>query len=150
MLTTPNLREATERDAPNIAELLQRIIALHDKVPPPVEQLIGQVEPILRAPDAWYLIAEVGRELVGMVQVNERYSTWDGGHYGYVEDFFVLDDYRGQGIGALMLAHIETRALARAWVRLDLDVLANNEAAHLYERAGYDRTDYVIYRRMLK
>ena len=49
----------------------------------------------------------------------------------------------------LLLAHIETLAAARRWVRLDLDVLTDNEATRLYRRAGYDETAYVIYRRML-
>lgn len=147
---TPHVRQARDRDTPGIAALLQRIIADHDKEPPPVDRLLRPVEHILRAPGAWFFVAEIAGRLVGMAQVNERYSTWDGGHYGYIEDFFVVEDRRGQGIGAAMLAHIEADARSRGWVRIDLDVLAGNEATRLYRRVGFEESGYAIYRRVLR
>ena len=145
----PVLREARAEEATAIAELLRGIMADHEKTARPLATLRRAVEHVLAMPDAWFVVAALGDELIGVVQVNERYSTWDGGHYGYIEDFFVVEGYRGRGIGALMLTHIETLAAARRWVRLDLDVLADNEATRLYRRSGYDETAYVIYRRML-
>jgi ribosomal protein S18 acetylase RimI-like enzyme len=144
------IREGTARDMQAISRLLAAIMADHGLAPLPPEKLLAAIEYVVTAPDAWFLLAEDGGELVGMVQVNERFSTWDGGPYGYIEDFFVAEERRGQGIGALMLAQIEAQGRARGWVRLDLDVLTDNAATRLYERAGYERTRYVIYRRVLR
>jgi GNAT superfamily N-acetyltransferase len=144
------IREGTAQDAWAISRLLAGIMLDHGLDPLPPGQLLAAIGHIIDAPDAWFLLAEADGELGGMVQVNERFSTWDGGHYGYIEDFFVVEERRGQGIGAVMLARIEEEGRARGWVRLDLDVLADNDATRLYERAGYDRTRYVIFRRMLR
>jgi GNAT superfamily N-acetyltransferase len=144
------IREGTDQDVQAISHLLVGIMRDHGLDPLPARQLLVAVAHIIDSPDAWFLLAEEAGELVGMVQVNERFSTWDGRHYGYIEDFFVVEQRRGQGIGAVMLARIEELGRARGWVRLDLDVLAGNDATRLYERAGYDRTEYVIYRRALR
>src|SRR5690349_14134389 len=144
------IREGTAQDAAAISRLLAGIMADHGLAPLPPRQLLAAIAHVIDAPDAWFLLAEAAGDLVGMVQVNERFSTWDGGNYGYIEDFFVVEERRGQGIGAVMLARIEELARGRGWVRLDLDVISSNDATRLYERAGYDRTEYVIYRRALR
>jgi GNAT superfamily N-acetyltransferase len=144
------IREGTEQDVQTISRLLAGIMADHGLAPLPPGQLLAAIAHVIKAPDAWFLLAEAAGALVGMVQVNERFSTWDGGHYGYIEDFFVVEERRGQGVGALLLARIEELGRARGWVRLDLDVISSNDATRLYERAGYDRTEYVIYRRALR
>lgn len=143
------IREARLEDIPAIATLLQALIAMHDKAPPVVRRLASNVEYVLQSPDTWYFVAETDDALVGMLQVNQRYSTWDDGHYGYIEDFIVAEGWRGRGVGVQLLAHVEAQARTRAWVRLDLDVRAMNDAVRLYERAGYRKTDYLIYRRVL-
>lgn len=144
---TITIREARDEDAPAIAFLLHALMLDHDKEPPEGAQLTAAVAQVLAAPDAWYIVAETADQLIGMLQLNRRYSTWDHGHYGYIEDFFVAEEWRGRGVGARILRHVEATARARHWARLDLDMRAANEAARLYERAGFQQTDYVIYRR---
>ncbi len=126
------VREARIADAAALAALLHALMAIHDKTPPPIGQLTSNVKHVLRSLDAWYFVAEADGTLVGMLQVNRRYSTWDNGYYGYIEDFAVAEGWRGQGVGARLLAHVEDQARARGWVRLDLDVRVMNDAVRLY------------------
>lgn len=59
----------------------------------------------------------------------------------YISDLGVARDCRGEGVGALLLAHVEAWARERGRARLTLWAAANNEAAlRLYEKAGFTIT----------
>jgi GNAT superfamily N-acetyltransferase len=54
---------------------------------------------------------------------------------GRLHSLFVDPDYQGQGLGSLLLAHVERHALARGSVRLEL--LSSITAKRFYGAAGY-------------
>lgn len=143
------IREMERRDVPAIAALLHALVLAHNLDPPPAEQLRRSVEQVAAAPDARYLVAEAAGAIVGTLQVNRRYSTWAGRHYGYVEDFCVAEEWRGRGVGAALLAHVEQLGRAAGWARIDLDVETGNAAIRLYQRAGFHSTGAAIYRKDL-
>jgi DNA-binding MarR family transcriptional regulator/predicted GNAT family N-acyltransferase len=60
------------------------------------------------------------------------------GHVGELKRMWVHDDWRGAGLGARLLRHLEdqARALGHAVVRLDTNA-ALTEAIGMYHRAGY-------------
>jgi GNAT superfamily N-acetyltransferase len=65
----------------------------------------------------------------------------------YVSDIVTLPDYRGQGIGAALLAKAEAQARALNIGVMRINVLAGNETAHsVYARFGF--RDYLV--KMLK
>lgn len=144
------IREMERRDVPAIAALLRTLIRAHHLDPPPVEQLRRSVEQVAATPDARYLVAEAAGAIVGTLQVNRRYSTWAGQYYGYVEDFCVAEEWRGQGVGAALLAHVERLGRDAGWARIDLDVETGNAAIRLYQRAGFQSTDAAIFRKALR
>ena len=78
------------------------------------------VEHVMRLPLAWYLVAEVDGEVVGALQLNERYSTWSGAPFGYVEDFCVAEGWRSRGVGAALLTHAEGWGRRLGWSRVAL------------------------------
>jgi GNAT superfamily N-acetyltransferase len=144
------VREGTPDDAPAIAALLAALMVDHGLAPLSPERLVGAVEHVMQLPAAWYLVADGEGELVGTLQLNQRYSTWETAPYGYVEDFCVAPARRGEGIGRLLLAQVERWARERGWVRVDLDVSTSlTGTLRFYERCGYRNTGSVLYRREL-
>lgn len=88
----------------------------------------------------YYLVAEVGGEVVGMISVHTFPNRPRRRHAGAV-GISVRDEWQGRGVGAaLMRAGID---LADNWLnltRLELEVYTDNEAAvRLYERFGFER-----------
>lgn len=81
------------------------------------------------------LIAEVpgigGVQPAGAAIFFESYSTWDGRAI-FLEDFFVLPEYRGRGIGNLLLRTLSEIALAEGFSRLQWESLRSNTAANGY------------------
>ena len=144
------VREGTPDDAPAIAELLAALMVDHGLAPLSSERLAGAVRHVMQLPAAWYLVADDGDQLVGTLQLNQRYSTWETAPYGYVEDFCVAPSRRGEGIGRLLLAQVERWARERGWIRIDLDVSTSLAGTlRFYERCGYRDTGSVLYRRQL-
>jgi GNAT superfamily N-acetyltransferase len=143
----PDIREARDADLSALAALLAELMTHHGVTPLAPEQAAAAIATVLRAPNAWYFVAEVEGRIVGMVQVNERFSTWDAASYGYVEDFCVTAAWRGRQLGTLLLDHLAAWGRARGWARIDLDVSASlTDSVRFYARRGYADTGSVLYR----
>lgn len=141
------VREGLPQDTAAIARLLAILMADHGLTPLPRADLIRAAEEVLQLPDAWYYIAEVDGSVVGMLQLNRRYSTWLAAPYGYIEDFCVVPSLRSRGIGAALLAHVASVARSKGWVRLDLDVSSSlPDSIRFYKRHGYRDTGSTLYR----
>jgi ribosomal protein S18 acetylase RimI-like enzyme len=141
------IREAQTEDIAALAALLAELMTHHGVAPLSSERAAAVIAAVLRAPTAWYFVAEVEGRLAGMVQVNERFSTWDAASYGYIEDFCVAEEWRGRRIGTLLLDHLAAWAKGRGWTRLDLDVSASlTDSVRFYARRGYEDTGSLFYR----
>ncbi len=144
---TPMIREGRDADIPMLATLLAELMAHHGVVLLLPERAAATIATVLRAPTARYFVAEVEGRIVGMLQVNERFSTWDAAPYGYIEDFCVTAAWRGRQIGTLLLDHLAAWARERGWTRLDLDVSASlTDSVRFYARRGYEDTGSLFYR----
>lgn len=78
------------------------------------------------------------RPIIGTMQLAFRLTTWEAALYVYLEDFFVEEAYRGQGIGSAMLDLAKQVARERGCVRMDLDVLQGSvDARRFYARHGF-------------
>jgi len=139
-------RLATLADAEAIAGLLAEIMAAHDLAAPPSAQLVDAARSVIGGTATDFLVAEATGQIVGCLQLVERFSTWTNARYGYVEDFVTSAATRNQGIGALLIEHTRRLAAERGWDRIDLDVEEGNRAIGFYEREGFHRTGYAIYR----
>lgn len=78
------------------------------------------------------------------------YSVEYGGRDAFLDEFYILPDLRGRGLGQQVLALLEQEARARDIVALHLEVLAHEARnANLYTRAGYaDRSSRLMTRRL--
>ena len=75
------------------------------------------------------VLARVGADTVGFAVWFQNYSTFLGLPGLYLEDLFVLPEWRGRGIGRALLAHLAQVAVARGYGRMEWSVLDWNETA---------------------
>ena len=83
------------------------------------------------------IVAELAGEAVGFALFFHNYSTFLTQKGIYLEDIFVLPEYRGQGIGKALLTYVAKLAVERGCGRLEWSVLDWNEPAiAFYHRMG--------------
>lgn len=88
-------------------------------------------------PYAEAILAEVAGQAVGFALFFPSYSTFLTQPGLYLEDLFVMAEYRGKGIGKALLAHVAQLAVARGCGRLEWNVLDwNAPAIAFYQRMG--------------
>jgi GNAT superfamily N-acetyltransferase len=72
----------------------------------------------------------------GAALFHSRFSTWLGRPGLYLEDLYVTEAARGQGVGRRLMARLAAIAVERGWGRIDFHVLEWNPARQFYERLG--------------
>lgn len=93
------------------------------------------------------LIAERAGDPLGFALFFDNYSTFEGRAGIYVEDLYVRENARGDGVGRLLLAALATEVVRRRGRRLDLGVLHWNPARAFYRRLGFThREGWLPYR----
>lgn len=96
-------------------------------------------------------VARGGRgDVVGYLVLLHGFSLEYGGRVGLVDELFVRDDLRGQGIGARLLDAAEAHGRRDGLAALQLEVGdANPRAYDLYRRRGYrDHDRHLMTRRL--
>jgi GNAT superfamily N-acetyltransferase len=88
-------------------------------------------------PYAEVIVAEDAGQTVGFALFFSNYSTFMTQPGIYLEDLFVLPEYRRQGIGKAILSYLAQLAVERGYGRLEWSVLDWNEPAiKFYRRMG--------------
>jgi GNAT superfamily N-acetyltransferase len=88
-------------------------------------------------PYAEAIVAEYAGQAVGFALFFSNYSTFLTQPGIYLEDLFVLPEYRRQGIGKAILSYLAQLAVERGYGRLEWSVLDWNESAiKFYRRMG--------------
>lgn len=137
-LSTLTVGPAQPNDVPAIGQLIQAL-ADYEKL---AHEVTGQVENLTQhlfgdRPYAEALLARVDDQPVGFALFFHNYSTFLMQPGLYLEDLFVLPDYRGQGIGKVLLQAVGQVAVERGCGRLEWNVLDwNSPAIAFYERMG--------------
>jgi GNAT superfamily N-acetyltransferase len=99
-------------------------------------------------PKAEVVIARVGGEPAGFALYYDIYSTFRGRCGLHLEDLYVRPEWRGSGIGRLLVSHLARLTLERDCGRLEWWVLANDpKAMAFYESMGASAKDeWTVYR----
>lgn len=85
---------------------------------------------------------EVEGKLVGYGMVSRSYSTETGGLCLWIEDIYILPEFRGRGIGTEFLHFVEKIGQGTA-VRLRIEAEPENEKAiSVYKNAGFEVLGY--------
>ncbi len=124
------IRPATPADVPAIASLI-RALAEYEKLSYEVVLAEGALHKHLfgTRPFAEVLLAEDDGKLVGFALFFPNYSTFLGKPGLYLEDLFVLEEYRGKGHGKALFMALGKLAFERDCGRLEWAVLDWNEPA---------------------
>ena len=83
------------------------------------------------------VLAYDGDAPIGFALFFHNFSTFLGRHGLYLEDLFVVPEWRGKGVGKQLLAHVAAIAESRKCGRMEWAVLDWNESAiAFYRRMG--------------
>jgi GNAT superfamily N-acetyltransferase len=143
------VRPATPDDAAAIRRLVVAL-AEFERLPPPdaaaLDRLLGDAfGPRARVE---IFLAETAGQVVGYAFVFETYSTFLALPTLYLEDLFVLPEFRGQRAGYALFQHCVREAERRGCGRMEWVVLDwNTYAIAFYERLGAQYLhDWRLYR----
>ena len=143
------IEPATEKDVPVILALIKGLAEYehlsHEVVATETrlrESLFGN------RPSAEVVIGYAGTEPAGFAVFFHNYSTFLARPGIYLEDLFVLPQWRARGLGRQFLAYVARAAVERGCGRLEWAVLDWNEPAiRFYRKLGATAMDeWTVYR----
>ncbi|MEM8830117.1 MAG: GNAT family N-acetyltransferase [Cyanobacteria bacterium P01_G01_bin.19] len=130
MTSNFHIRPATSNDVGDIFQLIQALAEYENLT----HQVTGTKADLYEhlfgsRVYAEAIVAEVDRQVVGFALFFPNYSTFLTKPGIYLEDLFVLPEFRRQGIGKAMLVYLGKLAIGRDAGRLEWSVLDWNESA---------------------
>jgi len=137
------IRAAKPTDVPQILAFI-RALAAYEREP---DAVIATEEGLLRDgfganPYFQCLMAEWDGAPAGFALYFFNYSTWLGRPGIYLEDLFVLPEFRAQGIGKGLLRQVAAIAVEKNCLRLQWEVLDwNTPAIDFYRAMGAEFLD---------
>jgi GNAT superfamily N-acetyltransferase len=137
------IRTATRADVPQILAFI-RALAAYEREP---DAVIATEEGLLQdgfGPNPYFhcLIADHDGVPAGFALYFFNYSTWMGRPGIYLEDLFVLPEFRGLGIGKALLKQVGAIAVEMGCKRLQWEVLDwNTPAIDFYRAMGAEFLD---------
>ena len=131
------IRPATPADVETILGFIKGLAAF-EREPDAVQATLDDLlrDGFGKQPKFEVLIAELDGEPVGFALFFPTYSTWEGRPGIYLEDLFVAEHARGQGLGRKLMAALAAIAVARGCRRLELSVLHWNPTREFYHHLG--------------
>lgn len=132
------LRPASRDDVPLILALI-RELAEYEREPDAVQTDEAMLATNLfgDAPGAEVVIADVDGQPAGFALFFHNFSTWLGRRGLYLEDLFVRPEYRGRGVGQVLMTYLAKLAVERGCGRFEWSVLDwNTPAIEFYRRLG--------------
>jgi GNAT superfamily N-acetyltransferase len=133
------IRFATADDVPLLLRLIRALAAFEQSA----DAVIATEEDLRRhgfgpEPQFEAILAFLDGEPAGVALFHSRFSTWLGRPGMYLEDLFVTEKARGQGVGRRLMTRLAAIAMGRGWGRIDFHVLDWNPARRFYRRLGMD------------
>jgi len=147
---------------PEDAEALSRVFASSEQYHRDIDDMPPLIPPIgieyarqrfaaMRTDDAeqLLLVGEVDGEVVGHVEARMRRDEAAGFVGTYVEELAVAPEWRGRGVGTVLMAAVFEWARGKGALSVALDHFHTNEGAHrLYERLGFQVRGVIMERRL--
>ncbi|KMU78936.1 spermidine/spermine N-1 acetyltransferase 2 [Coccidioides immitis RMSCC 3703] len=144
----PTIRFATEDDIPTILRFIEDLAA-YEKASHEVEATVSSLRETLLFPvsppkrgNAYTFLIEPpaeaggpGPKPVGMALFFYNYSTWRSAPGVYLEDLYVMPEYRGKGYGFKLLRRLAEEVVRVGGKRLEWSVLAWNEPSIQFYKA---------------
>ena len=135
---TLDIRWARAGDEAVVLRLIKDL-ATYEREPDAVQATEESIRNTLFAahPQVFAFLAEMDGRPVGLALWFLTYSTWTGRPSLYLEDLFVDESMRGQGVAKALFRRLAQEAKSRNCGRIDWAVLDwNVDAMAFYERLG--------------
>ncbi len=143
------IRNASIEDASLILDFVKGL-AIYEKAESEVTATPEDIKQSLFGDEskADALICSIDQQPVGFAVYFYNYSTWLGRPGIYLEDLFVLPEYRGSGAGKALLKHLAKFAVSQNCPRFEWSVLDwNTPAIEFYYGLGAKPQDeWIKYR----
>jgi GNAT superfamily N-acetyltransferase len=137
LMLSIKLRPMATNDIENVFALVRANIEHDGGLPLFAGSKDALADHLLNQLYAEVVIAEQNNRTVGLALFCTTYSTFLTKPGLFIEDLFVLPQYRGQGIGRSMLAYLAQQVLDRNYGRLEWRVRTwNQRAIDFYQRLG--------------
>jgi len=139
-VTGPDIRLAPARrqDVAAILDLI-RGLAEYERLSHQMVATEAQIEAALfgASPAAEVVLAWAGDQPIGFALFFPNFSTFLGRRGIYLEDLFVVPEWRNSGVGRRLLTHLARLAVERGCGRFEWSVLSWNEpAVGFYRKLG--------------
>lgn len=133
------IRKAHSDDTAAMGGLLAELFAIEDDFVIDADKQILGLQLLLQNSDSTLLVAETSGCVIGMVSMQRFISTAMGGEVGLIEDMIVARDFRGQGVGRLLLSTMIERSQQLGYGRLSLAAdRRNKQALAFYRTFGFE------------
>lgn len=90
-------------------------------------------------------VAIMNGELVGLMHIQELYSPLNGRLTGYLEDFFIIEAYRGTGIAQQLINHLKQRGKEKNWLFIRWKTKQTNLRAQAFHNKIANKTSWITY-----
>ena len=139
------IREIESRDRDKFIAMVKKFFSseavLHDIPASHIQQTFEEV--IADSPYAKAYIIEDNGETAGYGLLSLTYSNEAGGMVVWIEELYIMKQFRGKGLGNQFIDFIN-REYAQQAKRIRLEIVDSNKSAErLYRRKGYAPLDYV-------
>ena len=143
--------QITQVTAENFGAFLALVadLAEYEHLPPPDQEAQTRLSQDYQSPQPPYYayIATIKGKSAGYITYYFTYSTFLALPTLFLEDIFVQEDYRKQGVGKALFVFIKQQAKAMGCGRIEFNVLKwNTQAQDFYAENGAKCLDWHIYR----
>jgi GNAT superfamily N-acetyltransferase len=124
-------------------------LAEYEKLAPPNEEARTRlrIDCLSDKPKYQAFIGKIGNKCVTYIIYFYTYSSFLALPTLYLEDIFVLEEYRRQGVGQKMFDHLKKIAKLEGCGRIEFTVLKwNKSAQEFYEKNKAKRLEWFLYR----
>jgi GNAT superfamily N-acetyltransferase len=137
------IRPMVERDAPTVIDMMRTFYASPAVLSNGSEEIFEAdvAECVGDSPYAEGFVFEAEGSIIGYGMLAKSYSTEFGRRCIWIEDLYLLPEYRGLGIGSAFFAFVEER-YPHCLLRLEVEE-ENERARHVYEKNGFDVLPYM-------
>ncbi len=142
------IRKATIEDSPLILEFIRQL-AIYEKLEHQLENTVTSIEKwIFEEKKAEVIFLMVDDKEVGFALYFYNYSTFVGKPGLYIEDIFILPEYRKMGLGKKVLSYLAQKALEEGCGRMEWVCLDWNETSiNFYQSLeAKPLSDWIIFR----
>ncbi len=147
----PTVRIAEPADIDACTRLLNVLFSQEHEFAPDLKKQKAGLGMIIGDSSAGTIfVCEADESIIGMVSLLNLVSTALGKKVAMLEDMIVDPEWRGQGIGAMLLDHACSWARENGYGRITLLTDGDNvPAQRFYEAHGFARSTMVAFRKQL-